>query len=174
MNSITPPPPRYRRLIDHFQPRFLLGLTATTERSDGGDLLALCNENLVYRCDFIEGIRRGLLSPFHYFGVPDDVDYRNIPWRSARFDTEPLEMALATSKRAQNAPEQFRSRGGQRTLPFCCSQRYADFMGEFFRESGHRVAVVHAGDSSDPRAASTTSSGSTSRTARCTRPRRGR
>lgn len=39
----------YRKLIDNFQARFLLGLTATPERTDGGDLLALCGENLVYR-----------------------------------------------------------------------------------------------------------------------------
>ena len=65
----------YRRLIDYFEPRFLLGLTATPERTDGGDLLALCQENLVFRCDLAEGIREGLLSPFHYFGVPDEVDY---------------------------------------------------------------------------------------------------
>lgn len=45
----------YRRLIDYFRPRFLLGLTATPERTDGGDLLALCQENLVYRCDLKAG-----------------------------------------------------------------------------------------------------------------------
>ena len=66
----------YRRVIDHFTPRLLLGLTATPERADGGDLLALCAENLVYRCDMVEAIRRDLLVPFHYFGVPDDIDYR--------------------------------------------------------------------------------------------------
>jgi len=63
---------------------------------DGGDLLALCDENLVYRYDLWDGIRRGLLAPFHYFGVPDAVDYRNIPWRSTRFDEEALTRALAT------------------------------------------------------------------------------
>ncbi|MFM8402702.1 MAG: DEAD/DEAH box helicase family protein, partial [Pirellula sp.] len=63
----------YRRLLDHFQPQFLLGLTATPERTDGGDLLGLCDENLVYRCDLIRGIEEELLSPFEYFGVPDAV-----------------------------------------------------------------------------------------------------
>ena len=43
--------PTYRKLLDYFQPRFLLGLTATPERSDGGDLLALCRRNLMFRCD---------------------------------------------------------------------------------------------------------------------------
>lgn len=143
--------PTYRRVIDYFQPKFLLGLTATPERTDGGDLLALCGDNLVYRCDLVEGIRRGLLSPFEYFGVPDEVDYTNIPWRSNRFDEEELTRALATQARAENALEQYRERAGERTLAFCVSQRHADFMANYFRNSGVRAVAVHAGSTSAPR-----------------------
>jgi len=142
----------YRRLLDHFEPRFLLGLTATPERTDGGDLLALCQENLVYRCDLFRAIELELLSPFHYFGVPDEVDYTNIPWRSSRFDAEALTEAVATRSRAQNALEQWRQRGGSRTLAFCCSQRHSDFMQAFFQEAGVKAVSVHAGSSSAPRA----------------------
>jgi len=88
-----------------FEPRFLLGLTATPERTDGADLLTLCGDNLVHRCDVAEGIRRGLLCPFDYFGVPDEVDYTSIPWRSSHFDEEALTAAVATRTRAQNAFE---------------------------------------------------------------------
>ncbi len=144
----------YRRLIDHFQPRFLLGLTATPERTDGGDLLVLCGENLVYRYDLWDGIRRGLLAPFHYFGVPDEVDYQNIPWRSSRFDEEALTRAVATQSRAQNALEQYRLRAGTRTLAFCCSTRHADFMENFFTNAGVRAVAVHSDATSAPRAAS--------------------
>jgi superfamily II DNA or RNA helicase/HKD family nuclease len=144
----------YRRLIDHFQPKFLLGLTATPERTDGGSLLAHCDENLVYRCDLWDGIRRGLLASFHYFGVPDEVDYRNIPWRSTRFDEEALTRAVATRSRAQNALEQYRLRAGTRTLAFCCSTRHADFMAEFFTDAGVRAVAVHSDTTSGPRAAS--------------------
>nr|WP_228530930.1 MULTISPECIES: DUF3427 domain-containing protein [Myxococcaceae] len=144
----------YRRLLEHFEPAFLLGLTATPERSDGGDLLQLCGENLVFRCDLVDGIRRELLCPFHYFGVPDEVDYRNIPWRSTRFDEEALTSAVATQARAQNILEQWRSRGGARTLGFCVSQRHADFMRDYFKERGVRCAAVHSGPTSAPRASS--------------------
>ncbi|MGB5038024.1 MAG: DEAD/DEAH box helicase family protein, partial [Blastocatellia bacterium] len=143
--------PSYRRLIDHFLPKFLLGLTATPERTDGGDLLALCDENLVYKCDLCEGISRGLLSPYHYFGVPDVVDYAQIPWRSTRFDEEALTTAVATEARAQNALEQWRERAGTRTLAFCVSQRHADFMKKHFQSAGMPVAAVHSGPTSDPR-----------------------
>lgn len=141
----------YRRLIDHFRPKFLLGLTATPERTDGGDLLALCQENLVYRCDLVDGIRRGLLSPFHYYGVPDEVDYSNIPWRSNRFDEEALTRAVATRSRAQNALEQYQKRAARRTLAFCCSQLHANFMADFFQKAGVKAVAVHSGEGSAPR-----------------------
>lgn len=146
----------YRRLIDHFTPKFLLGLTATPERTDGGDLLGLCQENLVYRCDLFEGVRRDELCPFRYLGVPDDVDYEQIPWKSNRFDEEALTTAVATQKRAANALEQWRKHGkeGSRTLGFCCSMRHADFMAGFFKDHGVRAAAVHSGPTSDPRASS--------------------
>jgi superfamily II DNA or RNA helicase/diadenosine tetraphosphate (Ap4A) HIT family hydrolase len=146
----------YRGLIAHFIPKFLLGLTATPERTDGGDLLALCGENLVYRCDVDRGIRLGLLCPFHYFGVPDEVDYANIPWRNSRFDEEALTTALATKARAQNALEQWRLRAGPgtRTIAFCASQRHADFMARFFTDAGVRAVAVHSGPTSAARAAS--------------------
>ena len=144
----------YRQLIDHFDPQFLLGLTATPDRTDGADLLTLCGENLVYRCDMLDGIRQDLLAPFHYFGVPDEVDYANIPWRNSRFEPEALTQAVATQARAQNALEQYDEKAGTRTLAFCCSKLHADFMRDFFKGAGKRAASVHSGEDSDPRSTS--------------------
>ena len=142
----------YRRVLDHFEPSFMLGLTATPERTDGADLLALCGENLVYRCDLVEGIRRGLLSVFDYFGVPDEVNYENIPWRNGRFDENELTNRLAVESRAANALDQLRRRGGKRTIGFCVSQRHADYMHSHFSAAGLRTAAVHSGPTSAPRA----------------------
>ena len=144
----------YRRLIEYFSPKFLLGLTATPERTDGADLLTLCDDNLVYRCDLVEGIRRGLLCPFRYFGVPDTVDYRNIPWRNKRFDEDELTKAVATQARAENALDQYRKRAGRRTLAFCVSQKHADFMAAYLTDHGISAKAVHAGATSAPRAES--------------------
>lgn len=146
--------PTYRRLIEHFEPKFLLGLTATPNRTDGGDLLALCHDNLVYECGMPEGISRGLLSPFRYFGVPDDIDYANIPWRSRRFDEEALTREAATEARAVNVLEQWHAWAGERTIGFCVSMRHADFMRSFFQRHGVECAAVHSGPTSDARALS--------------------
>jgi len=144
----------YRALLDHFEPQFLLGLTATPERTDGGDLLGLCGENLVFQCDLLEGVSSGRLVPFRYFGIPDEVDYEQIPWRSSRFDEVALTEALATTKRAENALEQYQKHGAGPAIGFCCSRSHANFMAEFFLKNGLRAAAVHSGEDSAPRTSS--------------------
>ena len=144
----------YRRVIDHFQPGFLLGLTATPNRMDGADLLALCSDNLVYECPLTEGIERGDLSPFRYFGIADDVDYAPIPWRGGRFDPAALTEAVETQERAQHALDVWRDKGGGRALAFCVTVSHADFMAEFFRRNGVAAAAVHSGATSAPRVGS--------------------
>ncbi|ORV46715.1 DUF3427 domain-containing protein [Mycobacterium conspicuum] len=141
----------YRKVLDHFTPRFLLGLTATPERLDGADLLSLCADNVVFECDLVEGIRRDELVPFHYWGVPDPVDFEPIPWRNGRFDPAALERAIETQDRAQSAFEEWQSHRGSRTLAFCASKHHADFMTDFFVQRGVRCASVHSGPSSAPR-----------------------
>lgn len=121
---------------------------------DGGDLLALCQENVVFEASVPDGVSAGLLCAFQYFGVPDVVDYANIPWRNARFDPTELTAVVATEARAQNALEQFRKHGAQRCIAFCCSQRHANFMAEFFNARGVRSVAVHAGNESAPRTTS--------------------
>ena len=141
----------YRRVIDHFQPGFLLGLTATPNRMDGADLLALCSDNLVYECPLTDGIERGDLSPFRYFGIADDVDYAPIPWRGGRFDPVALTEAVETQERAQHALDVWRDKGGGRTIAFCVTVTHADFTAEFFRRNGVAAVAVHSGPSSAPR-----------------------
>jgi Domain of unknown function (DUF3427)/Helicase conserved C-terminal domain len=108
----------------------------------------------VFQADIPDGIGSGRLCPFRYFGVPDEVDYTNIPWRNAQFDVNELTAAVATDARARNALEQFNKRGGQRCIAFCCSQRHADFMADFFVHEGVRAVAVHSGSGSAPRATS--------------------
>ena len=144
----------YRALLDHFTPQFLLGLTATPDRSDGADLLPLCGDNLVYHCDLFEGIEEGLLSPFSYFGVPDNVDYAQIPWRSSQFDPTELEAALVTEARAANALEQFHKHREGPAIGFCCSVRHAEFMCDYFAARGLKAVAVHSGPTSAPRTTS--------------------
>ena len=138
--------PTYRRLLTHFVPQFLLGLTATPDRSDQADILSLCDDNLVFSRNLFDGISAGLLAPFHYYGIWDEtVDYREIPWRNGKFDPELLTNKLATLARARHALSKWRSHSQTRTLAFCVSIKHAEYMAEQFRRQGIRAAAVYAG-----------------------------
>lgn len=137
--------PTYHRLLNHFAPSFLLGLTATPDRTDQSDILSLCDGNLVFTRDLFTGIHSQLLAPFHYYGVFDDsVDYAEIPWRNGRFDPAQLSSKLATLSRARHALKTWRSLAQSKTLAFCVSIRHAEFMAEYFQQQGVRAAAVYA------------------------------
>ncbi|RLJ17270.1 helicase [bacterium endosymbiont of Escarpia laminata] len=137
--------PTYRRLINYFQPGFMLGLTATPERTDQADILSLCDDNLVFERNFIEGINADLLCPFHYHGIHDrTVEYTEIPWRNGRFDPHELSNQLATRARARHALSVWRELRQSRTLTFCVSRSHAEFMADYFKNEGIRAAAVHA------------------------------
>lgn len=137
--------PSYHKLLQHFRPQFLLGLTATPDRTDQASILSLCDDNLVFTRNLIDGIKAKLLAPFHYYGIYDEsVDYTEIPWRNGRFDPEQLSNKLATLSRARHVLKEWGTKKQKRTLAFCVSTRHADFMAEQFRKHNIKAAAVYA------------------------------
>ncbi|MGL5202965.1 DEAD/DEAH box helicase [Cetobacterium sp.] len=61
----------YRKILDYFKPKFLLGMTATPERGDDFDIYELFNHNIAYEIRLNDALNEGLLCPFHYFGISD-------------------------------------------------------------------------------------------------------
>jgi len=136
--------PVYHRLLSYFAPQFLLGLTATPDRTDRSDILSLCDDNLVFEFPLFEGVKGEFLVPFHYYGIYDDtVDYAEIPWRNGKFDPNLLANKLATLGRARHALRIWRQQKQSRTLAFCVSRAHADFMASQFAKQGVRAAAVH-------------------------------
>lgn len=135
----------YKNIINHFSPEFMLGLTATPERTDQADILGLCDNNLVFDANLVVGINKELLSPFHYFGIEDQVNYKEIPWRNGRFDPEELTNKFATEKRAKHVLFNWEEKRQQRTLAFCISKRHADYMSKTFKAAGYKAEAVYSG-----------------------------
>ena len=59
----------YQRLLQHFEPRFLLGMTATPERTDHYDVFRLFDYNIAYEIRLQDALKEKMLAPFHYYGV---------------------------------------------------------------------------------------------------------
>ena len=61
----------YQKILEYFTPRFLLGMTATPERSDGFDIYRLFDNNIAYEIRLNEALNEELVCPFHYFGISE-------------------------------------------------------------------------------------------------------
>ena len=80
----------YRRILDHLQPRELLGLTATPERADGTDVRSFFDGRTAAELRLWDALGADLLCPFHYFGIADGTDLRQITWSRGRYDEAQL------------------------------------------------------------------------------------
>ena len=135
----------YRKVIDYFEPDFLLGLTATPFRMDNQDIFSLCDDNVIYEISLKQSIERDLLVPFRYYAVYDPTDYDRIEVANGRYVVEDLERQLSYKERADLIIGQYRRLAGERTLGFCVSIKHAEYMAEYFTANGVAAAAVHSG-----------------------------
>lgn len=141
--------PSYRRVLSHIKSGFILGLTATPERSDGYDVATIFDDNLAYHATIGDGIAEDSLVPFHYIGIKDTVDFRQIPWRNGRFDLAELEKRVAQSDRMERLATAMAEHPADRTLVFCCSRRHAVFVRDWLLGRDFTAAAVFSGDGGD-------------------------
>ncbi|WP_294378657.1 DEAD/DEAH box helicase family protein [uncultured Clostridium sp.] len=140
----------YRKIIEYFTPKFMLGLTATPERLDSRDVFALCDYNIVYEIRLCEAVNKGYLVPFRYYGIYDDtVDYDNVEFKNGKYVEKNLEEALMLNKRAELILNHYKKYNSKRALGFCTSKRHAEYMAKFFSESGIESAAVYSGDNGE-------------------------
>ena len=142
----------YRRVLDHFEPRFLLGLTATPERMDGRDVLRLCDYNVAYEARLFDAINQGWLVPFQYFAIHDESDYSALHWTGMGYDEEELERHLSTDTRAELIVNNLRrflpATGKIKALAFCANRGHARYMTREFTRRGFNAKCL-LGDSSE-------------------------
>lgn len=134
----------YQKVLDYFQPVFLLGITATPDRLDGKDVYALCDGNVAYQLHFIEAIQRGWLCPFHYYGIYDDINYNQITWLGNRYHEEELLFFQLSEERARNIYEAWIKYKQTRTIAFCSSIKQADFLADYYKKKGRAVISLHS------------------------------
>ena len=140
----------YLKVLEYFQPQFMLGLTATPYRTDNRDIFALCDDNVLYEIYLKDSINRDLLTPFIYYGVYDPTNYDAITIRNGQYVVEELERALARKERADLVLVKYRAFAKARTLGFCVNIGHAEYMAEYFSKHGVLALAVHSGDSTSP------------------------
>jgi superfamily II DNA or RNA helicase len=132
----------YRRLLEHLKPKVLVGLTATPERTDGADVREWFDGRTAVELRLWEALEQGLLAPFQYFGLHDDVALEQVRWRRGRgYDvTELTNVYTGDDHRVrlilQAVRDKIEDPGRMRALGFCVSIQHAVFMAERFAAAG--------------------------------------
>jgi superfamily II DNA or RNA helicase/HKD family nuclease len=147
----------YRRIIEHFKPAELLGLTATPERMDGLNVQdEFFDGRVAAEMRLWEALENDLLCPFHYFGIPDNTDLSLVNWRAGSYDRDELSnVYTASDARALIVVKQVKDKisdpAKMRALGFCVTRAHAHFMADRFREAGFQAAALDSESSAADR-----------------------
>lgn len=155
------PADSYRPIFDHFNPRILLGLTATPERMDGQSVAADFGNRFAAEIRLPEALEEKLLCPFHYFGVADPVAIdADRFWKNGKYDVQELEniytgahdlarrrLDVIISTLLRYEPDLSLVRG----IGFCVSVNHAEYMARMFTEHGIQSEVLIGLTSDDMR-----------------------
>ncbi|MBR4456236.1 MAG: DUF3427 domain-containing protein [Solobacterium sp.] len=148
--------PSYQKLLSYYQPKILLGLTATPERMDGQNILEYFDHRIAAEIRLPEAIDRKLLVPFQYFCITDTVDLSKLSWRRGGYVTEELERAyIGDTKNARLRAETIlravykyvADMRDVKGIGFCVSVEHAHYMAGYFNDNG--VSSVALTGSSD-------------------------
>ncbi len=136
----------YKRLIAHFEPKFLLGMTATPERTDGNDIFSLFDHNIAYEIRLSQAMEEDMLCQFHYYGVTDLSVNNEVLENASDFNL------LTADERVDQMLRYARFYGTDngivRGLVFCSRVEVAEQLSRKFNERGLK-SVALSGQNSE-------------------------
>lgn len=145
----------YLDVLDYFEPRFTLGMTATPERSDNNSIFDLFDNNVALEVRLHEALEEELVIPFHYFGVTDidGVDLSDVDID----DIAELTKRLKVNERVDFIIDKMNFYGHdgdyRKCLGFCVSIEHAEYMALEFNKRGIKSVCLSGYDSPEKRQA---------------------
>ncbi|EIT85714.1 helicase [Fictibacillus macauensis ZFHKF-1] len=141
--------PSYQKVLDYFTPAFMLGMTATPERCDHGNVFEVFDHNIALEVRLHDALAEDLIIPFHYFGITD-VD--TIDLSTIEIDNiAEITKRLKVNERVDFIIEKMRFYGHdgdkRKCLGFCASIEHALYMAEQFNARGLPSLCLSGGHS---------------------------
>ena len=145
--------PSYQRLLSYYEPKVLLGLTATPERGDSKDVFNYFEDRISAEIRLPEAIDRKLLSPFQYFCVTDTVDLSKLKWSRKGYEIRELDNLYTNNDIRSNMiitsiNKYVTDMNSVIGLGFCVGVEHAIYMANYFNNNGIPSIALH-GKSSD-------------------------
>lgn len=139
----------YRKILTHFSPKLLIGLTATPERMDGASLLPDFDNQISAETRLPIALDEGLLTPFQYLCISDNTDLTDDDlMQGSKYVATKLTEKLCNQERVGLIIDRLRyylpDERKCRALGFCATQEHARFMSESFRAYGLKADYLTA------------------------------
>jgi superfamily II DNA or RNA helicase len=132
----------YRRVLAYFQPRFILGLTATPARADGQDLLELFR-NCAHRLTLQEAVERGELVPIRCVRVETNINLSKVRYNQVQYNRRDIEETIVIPARDRLIVDTYLQHVPRRkAVAFAVNVRHGEDLAEEFRRSGVAAASV--------------------------------
>lgn len=144
----------YRPILERFNPKVLLGLTATPERNDGADILKdFCNR-IAAEIRLPEALNKKLLCPFQYFGITDSIDLSSVKWEKGKYVASELtnlynKNNVRVGEIITNLLKYTNNINDVRAIGFCVTIEHAVFMSEKFNLAGLKAECLTGKNSSE-------------------------
>lgn len=136
----------YQKIFTYFHPKFILGLTATPERSDGEDMLELF-QNVAHKMDLKTAVERGVLVPIRCIRVKTNIDLTDVRINGIKYNSQNLESKLFIPERNQLIVDTYlKYVNGKKTVIFCASVDHAAEIAKLLRDSGVKAEAVSGRD----------------------------
>ncbi|MGF7013572.1 DUF3427 domain-containing protein [Ornithinibacillus bavariensis] len=139
----------YLKVIDYFTPKFLMGMTATPERTDDFNIYELFDYNIAYEIRLQEALEEDMLCPFHYFGVSD------FEYEGELIDDTTILSKLVTEERVKHILDKINYYGYSGTqvkgLMFCSRKEEAVKLSHALNEKGLRTIALTGDNSQEER-----------------------
>ena len=137
----------YRKILNYFTPKVLLGLTATPERMDGEDITQDFDGTISAEIRLDDALNKGLLAPFFYYGITDSVDYSEVAWDKGHYVASELSRIYSyndarTAVILQSLQKYITNIRDVRALCFCVDQQHAKYMASKFTLCGLKADVL--------------------------------
>lgn len=143
----------YTRVLEYFKPKFILGMTATPERSEGADIFSIFDNNVALELRLSDALEKELVAPFHYFGITDidGVDLSDVDLN----DVAEITNRLKLNERVDYIIEKMKFYGFDgdylKAIGFCISKEHARYMEREFNKRGVRSIALTSEDTVDAR-----------------------
>lgn len=135
----------YQKVLAYFNPKFILGLTATPERADDTNIFEIF-KNTAHKLDVQTAVELGALVPVRCIRIHTNIDMTKVRFNSVQYNIRDLDVKICVTERNKLIVDTWLEYvKNRRTVVFCASVKHAEQVAQLFKDAGVSAVAVSGG-----------------------------